>query len=174
MLFTEIQIATTSLFVFFSLLFLSLARSLSVTMAVLSWWTYLWSCVSVRERQADTVRNYYLRKILLDCCGWTGLSKGHAPASDWNDIRWVTYQSESLLFFSPFFFFTPPSRPWQRTIWLSCLQAKLSSPSPCWWLYIISQQNITSCTWQKYGRCYLLCSRSKEQQFGRKGRERQV
>lgn len=38
-----------------------------------------------------------------------------------------------------FFFSTPPSRPWQRTIWLSCPQAKLSSASPCWWFYIISQ-----------------------------------
>lgn len=38
-----------------------------------------------------------------------------------------------------FFFSTPPSRPWQRTIWLSCPQAKLSSPSPCSWFYIISQ-----------------------------------
>lgn len=47
----------------------------------------------------------------------------------------------------PFSFYsTPPSRPWQRTIWLSCPQAKLSSTSPCWWLCIISRQKITSCS----------------------------
>lgn len=109
----EIQIAATSLFLSFVLSdFLLLSLSLSLPVAVLPGWTYLWSCVSVRERQADTVRNYYLRKVLLDCCGWTGLSKGHTPASDWKDIRWVTYQSDSLLsrfLFSFFFFHTSQS-----------------------------------------------------------------